>query len=271
LAAWRAFSTATVWCILVLVTLQSGLLLLRGAWPAASTSVWSLGAVQVSVLGGLSLAFASMHRVELGITSSRGAWPRAFALESSGWGLISLAVLAAAGLQIPAEVLRDAMERISPTPEAERLLQLEFLRHDSTFRVLSLFAVVGLVGPFVEELFYRGSLFRFLERTVGGNASFWFTSVVFVCTHAAFRDWPSLLVVALMMGYFRLRSGSLWPSFALHAGFNSATLWRVVVDADELRIPGLPGALALVASILLCAAAVAGIRRAVHRGDVWRA
>lgn len=86
--------------------------------------------------------------------------------------------------------------------------------------------------PAIEEFLFRGVLqgtlltTRFGPRKLAGlSTANLLTSAAFVLMHTVNHDLPWAIGVAfpsLIFGYFRDRSGSLWPPFLLHVLFNAA-------------------------------------------------
>ena len=95
-------------------------------------------------------------------------------------------------------------------------------------------AVVMLVfvGPFVEELVFRGALLRGLEAKLG----MWPAIVIQALLFAAFhRSWWLLFpmtVLGVALGWLAHERRGLWPAIALHALYNAlsvaAVVWVVV-------------------------------------------
>ena len=76
--------------------------------------------------------------------------------------------------------------------------------------------VLGVLGPVVEELVFRGLLYGWLR----GFLPFWLTailtSVLFGLVHG---EWAHVIVAALLgfaLAFIRERSGSLWPPILAH-------------------------------------------------------
>lgn len=93
-----------------------------------------------------------------------------------------------------------------------------------------LLAVIMLVfvGPFVEELVFRGALLRGLEAKLG----IWPAIVIQALLFAAFhRSWWLLLpmtVLGIALGWLAHERRSLWPAIALHALYNALSVAAVV-------------------------------------------
>jgi membrane protease YdiL (CAAX protease family) len=86
--------------------------------------------------------------------------------------------------------------------------------------------------PFVEELLFRGLIQGYLARTESGartkagiSLANIATSCVFALVHLVHQPPAWALAVffpSLLFGYFRDRTGSIWPSLLLHVIFNAA-------------------------------------------------
>ena len=96
----------------------------------------------------------------------------------------------------------------------------------------AVFASLLLWQPFIEELLFRGLIQGYLWRTESGartragiSLANIATSCVFVLAHLVNQPPAWALAVffpSLLFGYFRDRTGSVWPSLLLHASFNAA-------------------------------------------------
>src|SRR5918995_6415624 len=80
-------------------------------------------------------------------------------------------------------------------------------------------AVVVLLGPFAEELFFRGLGVRVLA-VFGGLAAVLVSGVVFGLVHGILGALPPLALFGVGLAWVRLRSASVWPSFIAHAAYN---------------------------------------------------
>jgi len=96
----------------------------------------------------------------------------------------------------------------------------------------AMLASLLLWQPLTEELLFRGLLQGFLARTGPGSRTKTgislanvMTSCVFVLFHFVHHApaWAlAVFVPSLLFGYFRDRSGSIWPPLLLHISFNTA-------------------------------------------------
>jgi membrane protease YdiL (CAAX protease family) len=127
-------------------------------------------------------------------------------------------------LLLPTESLRQLTERFMPETEKELAHRAALLAADDVPRAVVLIVSVTCVVPLVEELFYRGALFGGLRRATSASVAALVTALCFVVGHLNPKVWPELLVVALVLGYLRAASGSLFACIALHVAFNGATV-----------------------------------------------
>jgi len=101
--------------------------------------------------------------------------------------------------------------------------------------LLLLFAVG--VAPFVEELLFRGLLFRWLAARFGVGAGILFSSLLFGAVHLEFSG-DGLLFGALgpvaalgaVSAWLLHRNGNLWACIGLHATFNLAQLSMLLLN-----------------------------------------
>ncbi len=155
--------------------------------------------------------------------------------------------------------------------------------------VFLLFAA-GISAGFVEELIFRGILFRWIEEFGGSWAALGITSALFGLVHIgnANATWWSSLTIALvagtMLGGAYMLTRNLWLAVGIHFGWNvtQGLVWDVPVSGNDVdglvdaRLVGDPlisgGAFGLEASVIaLVVAGAAGVWlvvRAARAGEV---
>lgn len=112
------------------------------------------------------------------------------------------------------------------------------------FRVILMFSAV-VVAPIVEEIIFRGLLQTALLQMVDARQAIarWIcigvASVVFTGMHFQngpsginWEHFPPLFLLACTLGYLYERTGSLWPSIALHAFFNAFVTAQTLLMID---------------------------------------
>ena len=151
-------------------------------------------------------------------------------------GLAGVALLVALPLVFSAMILAIWIgQRLGyPPPELGHPL-LEVLRDsESPVGVALLMGSVTLLGPALEEVLYRGLLQSALlawlgvQRRVGVIL---LASGLFTVMHVGvpWQAMPGLFVLALVLGWLYERTGSLWPSILVHAGFNAFNAGQVLL------------------------------------------
>jgi len=92
-------------------------------------------------------------------------------------------------------------------------------------------AVISLFGPFAEEFYFRGFLLGWLRRVASTPVAIVLSAVAFALVHGFMLIHPGtpgwvnsgeVFAAGLVMGVLAVRSGSLWPSYAFHVGYNTA-------------------------------------------------
>ena len=140
-------------------------------------------------------------------------WSGARGAAADGWlglkaGLAAgAAALAALGVAVEYN-LGDAAAQLSSVAPASRAATL---------------AMALLIAPPVEEFLFRGLLFSGLRRSVGPRATILCTAVLFAMLHPAVSAVP-VLILGLVTGWTRERTGALCAGALAHATFNAVML-----------------------------------------------
>lgn len=240
---------ALVWtgaCVGLFRILVAGFSLLR---PGAVDLV-TLGAAQ-------ALAYVTCIFLILLVHERGGALRQNLGLRPTHPGLALMGVGLGVALKIPAESLTSFTERLFPTSDAHLLWRTSLYRTDTLAHVAGLLVVVCLVAPLVEELVFRGALYGRLARSSTALAGA-LTGGLFVITHPDLRHWPALLIVAAVLSYLRVASGSLVPCLGLHVAFNTVGVFALVTGAASPTRP-LMASMPVLAASWLCAGMLLGL------------
>lgn len=227
---WWALRAAA-WCALAIILLQLSVGLLARLSPSGLDLV-SMGTLEVLVIGGISVSAAIRYQPPRVDESGFAPSLRFLGLGHAHVGELLIGLALGAAIKPAADALRALIEAYWPTSAVELAARAEFLRHDSVGQLLALFVMVGLLGPIVEEMLYRGLAYRLLLRGVRGWAAVALSSVFFATAHASFRDWPSLMGVALVLGVARATSERIWACIGAHVSFNCTALLMLVSDYE---------------------------------------
>jgi len=147
-----------------------------------------------------------------------------FALRKAPVGLLVTGLLLGFALHAPAERLNEAITTLFPMRhELKDELASRLVPH-GTAHAIALAVIVSALGPFVEELLYRGALFTALRTGANAASATITTGLLFTLVHLEPRWWLPIFLMAASIGFLRAQSGSLWPGVLLHGAFNGSTL-----------------------------------------------
>jgi len=240
--AWTVGTTAALSLALTLVVAALG----------QRVSIVPLGLTQVGVYGAALIAFSAIRQQPLREILPLRLVPVRLCLVAALLGVV---------LQIPSTLLANAVEHFYPLPDEVLRHRLALITPHSLAHGVAIVLVVSLAGPCIEEFFFRGALFGALRRGHRAFVTMAVVSLSFVAAHLDLRLLLPLLPAAWLMAEVRERTGSIWPGLALHAGFNSLTLFGVFCGlTPNGKPPGMPPALALVACL-----AAASLFRLIQR------
>ena len=194
-------------------------------------------------------------------TSARGAVrSRVGALLSAAFPLrvhplwIAVAVLGALTIWTMPSFIAQELTPLLPGYESTNALVSRMLREASLGGRLVMILAVVASAPLLEELIFRGYLWRAIEIGLGRWAALVGTTLLFAVFHLDPIQAVALLPIALLLGWLRLESGSLVPSMATHLINNGFGVVVTLVSADDEGEMGLPLALGgLVATAIVAA------------------
>jgi hypothetical protein len=89
---------------------------------------------------------------------------------------------------------------------------------------LLLLLVVGVIAPIAEELFFRGLLFRALEKRWDRWWALGLSSAFFAATHFQPLQFLPLAAAGAVFGYLVIRTDRLGPAIVAHMAFNISTV-----------------------------------------------
>jgi len=97
----------------------------------------------------------------------------------------------------------------------------DFMRSLSGSRHLPAALVLVICAPLLEELIFRGYLFKAWRNTwLGLSGTLLLTSVLFTCLHLGQYNWTILAMIfslSMILGLAREKSGSLWVPLIIHS------------------------------------------------------
>ncbi len=107
-------------------------------------------------------------------------------------------------------------------------------RGEGAVGLAAVVAMVVLVAPVAEEIYFRGLVLRASERAYGPTAALVATSALFAVYHFQLLQFPALLVLAVLLGAIAMRTGRLGVPIFAHLGFNLTAVILLVGFPDLL-------------------------------------
>jgi membrane protease YdiL (CAAX protease family) len=219
------------------------------AWTFGITfGLFSLAALAISVRGGGNIDLVTVVLIQLVVYSTglfailRLHAPNAsirqfLGLRGTSFAAYPLALALGLALSPATNKLFELIRARYPLEHEEKAQAILDQASDTHRLIFVVFLV--LIGPIVEEAVFRGALFAPLRRhdwsspwgTVG------VTSVLFVMVHLTWQKFPLLLVVAVVLGVLRWKTGSIIPAMLLHIGYNSAPVLLTMTSNDVEVMP----------------------------------
>lgn len=211
----------------------------------------------VAYLGGLFLILR-VHAPEASIRDFIG-------LRRTHLAFYPVGLLLGMALWLPADLILTLIEKRWPLPAGGRVA--EQIAHASTPRKVAMIATMALAGPIVEEVIFRGAIFRALRKNYAPIVVIAVTAGLFAMVHGAFQIFVPIMIIGLTLGLLRSESGSLVPGVLLHAGFNGMTCALLLYTKPaetNVNVPdALVGASAGIAAMLIGFVRLIGARSAI--------
>lgn len=140
----------------------------------------------------------------------------------------AIGILLVAGLLTTQSVLlADHVTNFHATRSEEAILPT------STANILPGVLAVGVTGPFVEEIYFRGLLLRWLGTKMPAFLAVILSAALFAVAHAKFalhQEMEALIltgelaIVGVVTATVALLSRSLWPSIVIHGTYNATII-----------------------------------------------
>lgn len=139
---------------------------------------------------------------------------------------LSVVLLSVALDEVLLRLLRSQFD-IDLTPQASHVIAAL-----ATTLPLSLVATVavGLLGPFAEELLFRGLVYGYVDGRFGERGAWAVSAILFALAHYEPAHVALVLPVGIALGWVRARSESLWPCVVAHVANNTLAVWWAYLD-----------------------------------------
>jgi membrane protease YdiL (CAAX protease family) len=136
-------------------------------------------------------------------------------------------------LHLPATWLNALVEGRWPVSDEELQSYAEHTTFTSIWHKAVFGAVAIAIGPFFEEIYCRGVLFRALRRSAGPAQTVVVTALGFAMLHLNPRNMVNALLGGLWLGVIRLTAGSVGPSLLAHMLYNGLIIVAFLGGWDD--------------------------------------
>jgi membrane protease YdiL (CAAX protease family) len=109
------------------------------------------------------------------------------------------------------------------------VLDLKQISHPMEW--LMIFLLVVVVGPFCEEVMFRGVLFPWLAHRIGIPGGLLLHSAVFAAVHGHAGTLIPLFVLSIFLGLLFMARRNLMAAFWMHAVFNAVSLMNMMMQS----------------------------------------
>ncbi|WP_029231840.1 CPBP family intramembrane glutamic endopeptidase [Butyrivibrio sp. VCB2006] len=97
-----------------------------------------------------------------------------------------------------------------------------------------MFLSIGILGPFVEEVIFRGVILQSYQRTGRIIGSILLSSILFGMMHMNFNQFAYGVAMGIMLALLVEATGTVLASFIAHAVFNSIEVVMMYVNSDAI-------------------------------------
>jgi len=111
------------------------------------------------------------------------------------------------------------MLNYSPPPEP--IYELVF-KEQRPLLLIIISALITMLGPIIEEVFFRGFLYGALRRRLNIFYSILISALFFSLLHTNLLGFLPIVSLGILLAYVREKTGSLVPSMAIHIMHNTA-------------------------------------------------
>jgi membrane protease YdiL (CAAX protease family) len=81
---------------------------------------------------------------------------------------------------------------------------------------------IAVIPAVTEEILFRGAVLGGLTDLMRDRTAVIASALIFATAHLSVPSMPHLVALGLVLGWVRVRSGSIWPGVLLHGGYNAA-------------------------------------------------
>ncbi len=124
--------------------------------------------------------------------------------------------------------LSNLATRLNYQPPAHPLIDIIFTEKSVPFLIF-LFLLGGIIGPIVEEIFFRGFAYPAIKNKTGAMFATIITATFFAALHQNLFAFLPIFFLGAVLAYVYEKSGSLIPSVTIHILHNSLMISGILL------------------------------------------
>jgi hypothetical protein len=218
---------ATLWAFGITLVFQIVLTAVVSMRPASANDMVVGVACQAIVYLGGAFLILRVHAPEGSVRDYLGLRPTHALFYLFGL-LLGLAV------HPLADAVEELLERRFPITDHGQIIEL-YRAGTPGWRAGMVVASV-FFGPILEEMLFRGVLYRGLRRIYPMGLATIMTAWFFGAAHMRWQAMVTIGLVGLVLGWLRAKSGSIVPTALAHMAFNAVSVAGIAI-APEAKYP----------------------------------
>ena len=119
-------------------------------------------------------------------------------------------------------------------PPTEPLIEL-FLNEKRSKLLIYLTLFVSIAGPAIEEVFFRGFLYKALKKKISARWAILVSALLFSTLHTNVVGFFPIFFLGILLAYLYEKTGSLEPSITVHIIHNSSVLAIIFLFKEMMK------------------------------------
>lgn len=136
-----------------------------------------------------------------------------------GWGI--RAPLIGVGMILVVAPINLLVQSLLGAPQANPQVTAIQPTGDTPMMMATTMALTAVVVPAIEEVIFRGVLYRWLRRFSSMGVAIALSALLFGSVHGIIHLIPALAVLGAVLAWTYERTGSLWAPIVIHGIFNA--------------------------------------------------
>ncbi len=166
----------------------------------------------------------------LGYHYSRLPFNTVFAFKRFNWMIIPSMIIAFAGLQYFLNEINIHFEKILPPPGW--FIELFTRLFESDLGIWGGILRIVIIAPIVEEVLFRGVILSGFSRNYHPAVAIFSSALLFALFHLNPWQFAAAFALGIILGWIRIRTGSVLACIAGHASHNGLVFFTVYYYAD---------------------------------------